>query len=342
MGERVRFGIAGTNFISEWFIEAGRHDPRFEVAAVCSRTEGRAKEFAAKFGIPNIFTSFEQMVASDSIDAVYVATPNSLHASQSISAMKAGKHVLCEKPLASNAREAEEMIRTSAEQGVALMEAMRIMFAPAISAVRENIGRIGVPRLYSATYCQYSSRYDRFMNGELPNAFNPEFSAGALMDIGCYTVYPMLAMFGMPRSVHAVGVKLSSGVDGQGSVVFGYPDMDAVVSYSKISDSSLCTEIQGEDGSITIDAIGNPRRAVFRHRTQNAGGGRGSMIREEILADTEDVGDYRREISEFIDVVQSGRRESAVTSHAVSLAVMRVLDAIREQLGVEFPADSTS
>ena len=340
MAEKIRFGITGTNFISEWMNEGALLDPRFEVTAVCSRSQERAVAFAAKHGIPFAFTSFEQMVASDCIDAVYIATPNSLHARQSIMAMNAGKHVLCEKPFASNAREASMMIEASERNGVALMEAMRTTLMPAFSAVRKNIALVGKPRGYEATYCQYSSRYDRLKNGELPNAFNPQFAAGALMDIGCYTIYPMVVLFGMPMQVKASGVKLASGVDGMGSAIFSYPDMTAVTLYSKITDSTLPAEILGENGTISIDSISDPTSAVFRPRKQNVAGGRGVAAAETILCDAPHLNRYYYEMKEFIDLIESGRRESAVNSHVASLNTMEILDEIRRQLGVVFPGDS--
>ena len=123
--EKIRFGIVGTNFITDWVIAGAREDERFELAAVYSRTQERADEFAAKYQIPHTFTSLEEMAKSPLIDAVYIASPNFLHASQSILCMKHGKHVLCEKPLASNAREAREMVEASKQYGVTLMEAMK-------------------------------------------------------------------------------------------------------------------------------------------------------------------------------------------------------------------------
>ena len=115
--QKVRFGVVGTNFITDWVIAGARQDARFELAAVYSRTQERADEFAAKHGIPHTFTSLEEMAKSPLIDAVYIASPNFLHASQSILCMRHGKHVLCEKPFASNAWEAKQMIEASRRYG---------------------------------------------------------------------------------------------------------------------------------------------------------------------------------------------------------------------------------
>ena len=123
--QKVRFGVVGTNFITDWLIAGARQDSRFELAAVCSRRRETADAFAARHGIPHAFTSIEEMAASPLVDAVYIASPNFAHAEQSILCMRHGKHVLCEKPLASNAAEARLMAEASARCGVTLMEAMK-------------------------------------------------------------------------------------------------------------------------------------------------------------------------------------------------------------------------
>ena len=169
----------GANFITDWVIAGARQDERFELVAVCSRTQERADEFAAKHHIPYTFTSLEEMASSPLIDAVYIASPNFMHAGQSILCMNHGKHVLCEKPLASNAKEARAMIAASEANGVALMEAMKPTLTPNFKALMVALPKAGTLRRYFASYCQYSSRYDKFKEGIVLNAFKPELSNGA-------------------------------------------------------------------------------------------------------------------------------------------------------------------
>lgn len=338
--DKVRFGVVGTNFITDWVIEGAREDERFELAAVCSRSRERGEEFAAKHSIPHVFTSVEEMAASDVIDAVYIASPNFMHAGQSIICMTHGKHVLCEKPLASNAREAREMIEASERYGVTLMEAMKPTMTPHFRSVMENLPRIGTIRRYVASYCQYSSRYDRFKAGELPNAFNPQMSNGAIMDIGVYTIYPMVVLFDRPDRVTASGLLLSSGVDGQGVATMDYGDrMQATVIYSKIADSRLRSEIQGEDGIISMDTINRMADINLTPRAVNLGGGKNSGSVTENISATVTHNEYYYEIAEFITLVLAGRHQSAINSHAASLATMEIIDEIRRQIGVRFPAD---
>lgn len=337
--DKVRFGVLGTNFITDWVIAGARQDSRFELTAVCSRTKERAAEFALKHHIPYQFTYLEEMVRSPLIDAVYIATPNFRHADQSILCMSHGKHVLCEKPLASNAKEAEAMIAASKKYNVTLMEAMKPTLMPSFKAVIANIGRAGTIRRYFSSYCQYSSRYDAFKEGKVANAFNPACSNGAIMDIGVYTIYPMIVLFGMPQRITASGIILSSGTDGQGTATFLYNDMEATVLYSKITNSYLPTEIQGEDGIISINRINQIERVYYTPRFQNIAGGKGIQPPTEDWTRTADRDEYYYEVAEFIDLVLAGKRESSINSHQNSLGTLKVIDEIRKQIGVVFPAD---
>ncbi|MDR1585798.1 MAG: Gfo/Idh/MocA family oxidoreductase [Prevotellaceae bacterium] len=325
---KLRFGIIGTNTITDKIIEAGRLDPRFEISAVYSRTQERALAFAGKYQIPHTFTSLEEMAESQLIDAAYIASPNSLHAPQSILFMNRGKHVLCEKPLASNAREVKAMIAAARRNNVTLMEAMKPTLTPNFKILMQATKETGKIRRYFAAYCQYSSRYDALKEGNAPNAFKPELSNGATMDIGIYCIYPMVVLFGKPEKIHATGIKLHTGVDGQASVIFEYKDMDAVVLYSKIADSYLPTEIQGENGTIISDRINIINNVKLRHKNG-----------DEVQISKNQLDEYYYEIAEFIDLVSSGKPESAINSHKNSLITIEIIDEIRKQLGIVYPSD---
>ncbi len=337
---KIRFGVVGTNFITDWVIAGARQDERFELTAVYSRTQERADEFAAKHNIPYTFTSLEEMAKSPLIDAVYIASPNFKHAEQSILCMKHGKHVLCEKPFASNAAEAKAMIEASQTYNVTLMEAMKPTLTPNFQAVREHLQEIGTIRRYFACYCQYSSRYDKFKEGIVLNAFKPELSNGAMMDIGIYTLYPMVVLFGKPKKIDASGVVLSSGADGQGAVNFLYDDMNATILYSKIANSSLPTEIQGEEGNITLDRINIIGKVTLEPRTA-AASGRGEAPKPQDISRLTEKDEYYYEVAEFISLIQAGKRESAINSHANSRITLEIIDEIRRQLGIVYPADLT-
>jgi predicted dehydrogenase len=328
--DQVRFGVVGTNFITDWVIAGAREDGRFELTAVCSRSEETARLFAVKHNIPHTFTSLEAMAASPLIDAVYIASPNVKHAGQSILCMQRGKHVLCEKAFASNTPEVRRMIQTAQDNNVVLMEAMKPTLTPGFKAVQNALHRVGVVRQYFSCYCQYSSRYDKLKEGTVLNAFDPSLSNGAIMDIGVYTIYPMVVLFGRPTTIQASGVKLFSGVDGHGNICFTYENgLNATVLYSKIANSRLPTEIQGEDGLITLDRINIIGEATLERRNGQ---------KENILP-VIDHNEYYYEVAEFIDLIQSGRKESVNNSLENSRITMEIMDEVRRQLGVVFPAD---
>ncbi|BDG45674.1 Gfo/Idh/MocA family oxidoreductase [Parageobacillus sp. KH3-4] len=325
----VRFATIGTNWITESFIEAAKQIEEFTLAAVYSRTEEKAREFAQKTGAARTFTDLEELAKSKDIDAVYIASPNSLHAEQAILLMDHGKHVLCEKPMASNTKEVKAMIDAARRNGVVLMEAMKTTLLPNFQAIRKHLHKIGKIRRYFASYCQYSSRYDAYKQGTILNAFNPAFSNGALMDIGVYCIYPMVVLFGKPNRLQASSLKLESGVDGEGAIIFTYEDMDAIVMYSKITNSYLPAEIQGEDGSILIDAIHTPTKVEIRYRDGRV---------EDVTVPQEKHPMYY-ETKEFIELIKTGKRESEVNSHEHSLLTIALMEEARKQTGIVFPAD---
>lgn len=327
---KIRFGIIGTNLITDKILDAAKQESRFELTAVYSRTAQRANEFANKHNIPYTFTVLEEMAANPLIDAVYIASPNSLHASQSILFMNHGKHVLCEKPLASNAREAKTMIEASERNNVTLMEAMKPTLTPNFLSIKNNLDKIGTIRRYFSCYCQYSSRYDQLKEGIVMNAFDPKLSNGAVMDIGIYTIYPMVVLFGKPDRINAVGLKLTTGVDGQGAINFEYDGVNATVLYSKIADSTLPTEIQGEEGTIISDRINIINKVTLKCRNGE----------EAEISATNLLHEYYYEIAEFINLIEAGKRESEINSHKNSLITLEIIDEIRRQLGVVYPADN--
>lgn len=325
----IKFAIIGTNWITEEFIKAAKEVPDFSLKAVYSRTEEKAKEFAAKVGAELTFTNLEEMAKSDEIDAVYIASPNSFHAEQAILLMNHGKHVICEKPMASNTKEVQAMIEAAKQNNVVLMEAMKTTLLPNFQAIRKHIHKIGKIRRYFASYCQYSSRYDAYKQGTVLNAFNPKFSNGSLMDLGVYCLYPMVVLFGKPLNVKANSVKLETGVDGEGSVILDYGEMDAVVQYSKISNSYIPAEIQGEEGSIIIDAIHTPQKVEIRYRDG----------RIEDITETQDHHPMYYEAKEFIELIQNGKQQSEINSHQHSLTTIEIIEKARKQTGIVFPAD---
>ncbi|WP_394191833.1 Gfo/Idh/MocA family protein [Paenisporosarcina quisquiliarum] len=325
----TRIGIVGTNWITERLLEAASAVENFELAAVYSRTSERAEEFGTKYGITNLFTNLEEMAGSEEIDAVYIATPNSYHAEQAILFLQHGKHVLCEKPLAANAKEVARMIQATKNHNVLLMEAMKSTLLPNFKVIQDHLHKIGPVRRYFASYCQYSSRYDKYKEGIVLNAFNPNFANGSLMDLGVYCLYPLVTLFGEPKEVKATGLILDSGVDGEGSVILKYDDKDAVVMYSKITNSFLPSEIQGEKGSMIIDKIHSAEKVEIHYND-------GTI--EPLTVEQSHPAMYY-EVKEFIDLIKQQKMESTTNSFENSLTTMQVLDKVRKEICLVFPND---
>jgi len=325
----VRFGIIGTNNITEKMLHAAEHVEGFELRAVYSRTEEKANDFASQYGVHLIYTSIEELAKSDEIDAVYIASPNSFHVEQAELMMDHGKHVLCEKPFASNSSEVQIMINAAKRNGVTLMEAMKTTLLPNFQQIQHHINRIGTIRRYAVQFSKYSSRYDAYRRGEVLNAFNPKFSNGSLMDLGVYGLYPMVTLFGQPNGVKANAVMLSSGVDGEGTVLASYSGMEAIVSHSKISTSYVPCEIQGEDGTIVFNHMGEPTEVTLHWRD-------GSV--EFLTVDTP-FPPMAYEVQEFTDLVQGGQQESSVNTWEKSLQTSIVMEEARKQVGLVYDAD---
>ncbi len=332
----VRFGIIGTGRISDWVLKGAVQDPRFKAVAVCSRSEESARNFIARHpeafdGDALVFTSVEEMAACPEIDAVYVGTPNSTHCPYTLAALRGCKHVLCEKPLACNADEVRSMIEASRLSGKCLMEAMISTLNPNFKAAAQKMREIGHIWHFSSSFCQFSSKYEALKNGVVSNSFNPQMGGGALADIGVYTTFPAVALFGRPESVKSNVIDYPTqygNTDVQGTIELGYPGMTAVLSFSKVVDSQLPTEICGEGGSITLDAVHICRKAsFFPHQAPSSG--RGPAATSSVLSEGLEKDEYFYEFEEFMNVVEAGGIESETNSHEVSLINREIMDAVK-------------
>jgi len=324
----IKFATIGTNFITDQFIQAGQLCENFKLSAIYSRTKSRAAEYAEKYDVQKVYDRLEDLAWDEDIDAIYIASPTSCHAVQAIQMLRSGKHVLCEKPIASNSKELEAILATATETQTAIFEAMRHVFLPGFKAIQDNLYKLGKIRRVTFSYCQYSSRYDKFKNGIIENAFNPDYSNGALMDIGVYCVHALVKLFGMPQSINADGIILSNGIDGAGTIIANYRDFQAELLYSKITNSYNSSEIQGEDACMIIDKISEPQNVKIIYRNG----------KEENIQIGLQNHDMCYEIQEFIRLVKSG--ESMDIYNQNSIMTMQVIDQAREIMGIRFPADN--
>lgn len=323
----IRFGIIGTSVITEKFLNVTLGIREFTLTAVYSRDLKRAEEFGNRYGASCFYDNLDEFAKSDAFDAVYIASPNCCHCEQTVLMLQNKKHVLCEKPLASNVREAEIMFQAAHENGVVLLEAMRSVFAPEFLHIRNYMRKVGRIRRASFCYNQYSSRYNRYKKGIVENAFNPELSNGALMDLGCYCIYPMVFLFGLPSQVAGMCARLSNGIDGAGTVLMQYGDMIGEARYSKVNYSVVESEIQGEEATMLISGIASTKDLTIRYN---------NGFKEVVHFEQQD-NNMEYEIRAFIDMIKGAR--SAQVYETASINTVVVMEKARKQMGIHFPAD---
>ena len=328
MANPLRIGIIGTSFVSDWICEASQMSENCEITAVYSRDLARGSAYAEKQCIGGCFDDEESFFSSDRFDAVYVASPNILHYRQTLDALNHGKHVLCEKPLAINAAQAERMIQIANEKGLILLEAIRPVHDPFLSALQENLHKVGRIRRATFEFCQYSSRYDRFLADERPNVFEASLGNAALMDLAVYCLHVCVALFGEPRKLSAGASFLPNGTEAAGTMLLDYGEQQTTISYSKVTSSVHPSIVQGEHGTLVFDTLNQPSYLKMLYL-----GGRS----EELFTPVKN--NMVHELNAFSRMVASG--ESTAVFDEQSLRVMRLLDEVRRQIGIDFGAGET-
>ncbi|MBE6948799.1 MAG: Gfo/Idh/MocA family oxidoreductase [Ruminococcaceae bacterium] len=318
----MKTAIIGTGKITERFIDAAQGQD-IQLEAVLSRRMETGRSYGEKHGIPRVFTDIDDLAKSD-IQAVYIASPNCCHAPQAITLLEQGKHVLCEKPIAASLSEVEAMYKAADAGGAILLEAMRSVHDPGFAKLAELVKEIGTVRRAKFTFCQYSSRYDNFKKGIIENAFNPQLANSALMDIGVYCVNPAVRLFGRPKKVTAESIFMHNGMEGMGSAILRYQNHLVELTYSKITQGYIQNEIQGEDGTLLIDAIEDTRRIELVRRTGE----------HEVFEIEKPANNMYYEVADFIKLVQEENTNHIHRKY--SIMEMEVMDAIRNAAGISF------
>ena len=250
MSEKVlRWGIVSTaNIGVRKVIPATQKAHRCEVVSIASRDGERAARVAGELGIPRAHGTYEALLADTEVDAVYIPLPNNDHAAWTIAAARAGKHVLCEKPLAMSAAEAERMMEACASEGIVLMEAFMYRLHPSWEAVRDLVasGRIGRLRAVQSWFSYY--------NDDPRNIRNlPELGGGALYDIGCYCINLSRMLFGRePTRVEASLTRDETGTDVLTSAILAFGEDVATFACSTRSEPDQRVHIYGTEGRISI------------------------------------------------------------------------------------------
>lgn len=247
-GPVLRWTVLGPGEIAGDFVRALRHTDQ-QVIAVGSRSAGRARAFAEQHGVPRAFGSYEAAVTADDIDVVYVATPNAVHRPLAVLAAEAGRHVLIEKPFATDPDDAEAIIAAVRGAGVFAMEAMWSRFLPQTALIERLVadGAIGEVR---SVYADFGADFSDLAGGPV---FDPELGGGALRDIGIYPVWLARWLLGPHRRLTATGTMTASGVDEQVAVVLDHSRAQAVLHTTMLTDTPARATINGTGGRIEID-----------------------------------------------------------------------------------------
>jgi predicted dehydrogenase len=319
----LRWGVLSTAKIGrEKVIPAIRKAERCEVVAIGSRDLDRARAVAQEHGIPNVHGSYDALLADPDVDAVYIPLPNHLHAEWTIAAARAGKHVLCEKPIGMSVAEAEEMVRVCADEGVLLMEAFMYRLHPSWVAVREIVssGRIGELRAVQSWFS--------YFNDDPTNIRNiREAGGGALMDIGCYSVNLSRMLFGAePDRIQAsVTRDPASGVDVLTSALLGFGDAISTFTCSTRVEPDQRVHVYGTEGRISVGIPFNipPDRPTEISVTA---GGEPPVAPDTRVETFPPADPYSVQANAFADAVLDGAPVPLPPEDAI--ANMRVIDAI--------------
>lgn len=321
----VKWGILGTGKIAKRFMQAAFYVPEAQVVAVGSRTQETAHQFGSHFGIPKRYGSYEGVLNDPEVEIVYVATPHNLHAENTLAALQAGKHVLCEKPFTVNAQQAEEVIAAARQTDRFVMEGMWTRCFPVMQEVYRRIqaGEIGKVCYLQADF-GFRPPFD-----PSSRLFNPELAGGALLDVGIYPIALAFWFLGAPQEVVSLATRGETGVDVLEGVVFRYPNgaiatLSASIQVNTPKQAFLC----GTEGMIHFPAPWWKPSEAFWIRPDGS--------QEHLLYPYEGDG-LQFEIRHVHACLQQGLRESPLMPLEETLRIVRLMDRLRAEWGVRYP-----
>ncbi len=323
--QQLRIGTLGAARITPpAIVRPARHVPEVEVAAVAARDRTRAGKFAAKHGIPRVLDDYAAVIGDADIDAIYNPLPNGLHAEWTKRALEAGKHVLCEKPFAANAAEAERVATVANGTPLVVMEAFHYRYHPVAERMREiaQSGQLGELRRIETSMCiplpmpkDIRYRYD--------------LAGGAVMDVGCYAIHMNRLLAGAePRVVSAKAKTVKPDVDRWMRAELRYSDgLSGTMTCALLSGTLLKIGVKviGDLGSLSVF---NPTGPQMGYRMTVRTGG----AKERIRVDGAKKPTYTYQLEAFTDAVLRGG--PVLTPPADSIANMRVIDAVYEAAGL--------
>ena len=326
MAERIKWGVLGNAEIARvCVIPAMQKSRNGMVHGLATRSPENARQVVADNNITQVYDSYDDLLADPVIDAVYIPLPNHLHHTWTLRALAAEKNVLCEKPLACNAQEAQEMADAAAGAKLFLMEGIMYRFHPRNQLIRDmvTLGKIGTVALVKSSFCY---RMDEEILAKGNNArLKAEMGGGALLDVGCYSVSVARWFMGMePTAVQAQAVYHASGVDMHlvGSLRFAENGL-ATIEASFITSLQQTYSVLGSEGAIEL-----PHDAFIPWEKEAAFTVRGKDQEDGQKYVTPGADEYQLMVEHFADAVL-GKEELALTVEE-SVRNMRVLDGLAE------------
>jgi D-xylose 1-dehydrogenase (NADP+, D-xylono-1,5-lactone-forming) len=326
MSTRLTWGILGTGRIAAKFAAGVNASDRCRLWAVGSRHQDTGGNFAARFAIPTVHPSYEGLLADPAIQAVYVSLPNSLHHEWTLKALRAGKHVLCEKPLATNLAQAQEMFDTARQIGRVLMEAFMYRCHPLTNALQGVIaeGRIGALKMIRTSFLFAAEKVEGNVR------FDCALAGGSLMDVGCYCVsYARLFAGAEPQTVAGGGHLHVSGVDDYAAAVLTFPG--GIVSSFACGitvKADNTAHLEGTDGYLLVPLPWKPPATDASYTLVDKDGGRHTTL----VSANKHL--YGLEADAFAAAVLDGAPIPVTQSD--SLGNQYCLDILRRQVGVQF------
>ncbi len=325
MSDKIRWGLIGLGFIARRFVNDLARLPDAEIYAVASRSQEKADAFGAEYGATKIYGSYEDLANDPNVDVAYIGTPHNLHLEHSLLCLNAGKHVLCEKPFAVNAKEAQVMIDCAREKNRFLMDAFWTRYFPAMDKLRELLAEdvIGDVMLVQADF-----------GGRGPvvpekRHFNPDLAGGALLDVGSYCIQFASMIYGKPPtdivSQYTLG---STGVDELSVLVFRYSDYEMATLTSAIRlGTPHEARVMGTEGYIAIPNFWHPNELTSVLSGQAP---------ETLRFPYEGEG-FQFEAIEVGNCIRGGLIESPVYPLEETLTIMQTMDRIRADWGLRYP-----
>ncbi len=326
-GRPLRWGVLGAGHVAGTFGRAAAAGA-VHIAAVGSRDPQRAARYADTFGVPRVHHSYATLVENPDVDAVYVATPHPWHAEHALLALRAGKHVLVEKPFALNAAQAREVLDCAEERDLIALDGMWTRYLPMHRRIRALVAEGVIGELVTVI-----ADHSQAITDEPSHRLNdPRLGGGALLDLGVYPVAFVLDLVGSPRSVIARGRLKPTGVDAQATLLIEGTRGTGVVHCASIAPGANTAVVLGTSGRIDIDANFYAPSA-FRVV---------DVAREivETFQSPDPFTGFTHEMHEMQRLVDTDTRVSDALPPQQTLDILGVLDEARAQLGVVYPAES--